>query len=59
MKRGRLLLLVLMLIGGSQFVGCGESKTELPTREKIQRQVERDAAMQAEEDRLEKEAAER
>jgi hypothetical protein len=59
MARGRLLLLVLTLIGGSQFVGCGKPKSELPTQEKIQQQLQRDADMRAEEDRLEREAAKR
>jgi hypothetical protein len=48
-----------MLIGGSRLVGCGKSKSELPTQDKIQQQLERDAAMRAEEDRLDREAGKR
>jgi hypothetical protein len=48
-----------MLIGGSQWVGCGGSKNELPSQEKIEQQLKRDAAMRAEEDRLEREAQQR
>ena len=59
MGRGRLLLLASILITGSQFVGCGGSKSELPTQEKIHQQLESDAAMRSEEDRLERETARR
>jgi hypothetical protein len=48
-----------MLIGETQLLGCGGSKSELPTQEKIQLQLERDAEMRAAEDRLEREAARR
>ena len=54
----RLHLLAWLVCGGALVAGCG-SKDELPSQEKIQQQLERDAAMRAEEDRLEKEAAQR
>jgi hypothetical protein len=59
MQRARLLFLALMVTGGALLFGCGGSQSELPTQEKIQQQLERDAAMRAEEDRLEREAAQK
>ena len=58
MRLFRLHLLAWLVCGGTLVAGCG-SNDELPTQEKIQQQLERDAAMRAEEDRLEKEAAQR
>ena len=52
----RLLLLSVALIMGPVLAGCGSSKQELPTQEKIQQQLKRDAEMRAEEDRSEKES---
>jgi hypothetical protein len=48
-------LTVLILAG--LLSGCGSPKQELPTQEKIQQQVKRDAAMRDAEDRLDKEKA--
>ena len=52
MRFGRLFLIAAVIIGG-----CGSPKSELPSKEKIQKQVEQDAARRAEEDRLEREQA--
>jgi hypothetical protein len=48
-----------MLIGGWQLQGCGKSKDELPSQEKIEQQLKRDAEMRAAEDSLEREASRR
>ena len=53
MQYPNLLLVIWLAVGGSLLVGCSSSKNELPTQEKIQQQLKRDAAMRAEEDRLE------
>jgi len=51
----RLVILALMLVAAAATVGCSSSKQELPSKEKIQQQLKRDAEMRAAEDRAEKE----
>ena len=51
----KLLLILWLAVSGSLFAGC-HTKNHLPTQEKIQQQLKRDAAMRAAEDRLEKES---
>jgi hypothetical protein len=51
----RVLLFMLLAFGAQLFSGCGSSKQELPTQEKIQQQLKRDAAMRDAEDQLDKE----
>ncbi|MEX0610543.1 MAG: hypothetical protein WD738_22290 [Pirellulales bacterium] len=53
------LVLIVWMCGGLLLTGCGSSKEELPSKEKIEQQLKRDAEMRAEEDRLEREAAKR
>jgi len=55
MPGGRLVLFSLLAFAGPVANGCGSLKQELPTQEKIQQQLKRDAAMRDAEDRLEKE----
>jgi len=59
MQLGRILLAFSMVVASGSVTGCGSSESELPSQEKIQQQLKRDADMRAEEDRLEKEAAKR
>jgi hypothetical protein len=59
MHPGRILLALTLVIGCLSITACGSSDGELPSQEKIQQQLKRDADMRAEEDRLEKEAAKR
>jgi hypothetical protein len=51
----RLVVLTLMLATASAPTGCSSSKQELPSKERIQQQLKRDAEMRDAEDRLEKE----
>jgi hypothetical protein len=44
-----------LVIAGLMAGGCGSPKQELPSQEKIQQQLKRDAAMREAEDRLDKE----
>jgi hypothetical protein len=46
---------MLLAFGAQLFSGCDSSKQELPTQEKIQQQLKRDAAMRDAEDQLDKE----
>jgi|1185.fasta_scaffold72481_2 hypothetical protein len=55
MRRRRLVLLTLLLAVGPIVNGCNSAKPELPSQEKIQQQLKRDAAMREAEDRFEKE----
>jgi hypothetical protein len=59
MHPGNILLAFSLVIGCVPVTGCGSSDSELPSQEKVQQQLKRDADMRAEEDRLEKEAAKR
>ena len=54
MPSWRLFFVLSVLFAGPMLAGCGSSEQELPTQEKIQQQLKRDAEMRAEEDRLEK-----
>ena len=56
MRISTFLLFSWMFLSGPLLTGCGSSQDELPPQERIQQQLERDAAMRAEEDRLEREA---
>jgi predicted component of type VI protein secretion system len=51
---GRTLIVALFLLASMS--GCGSQKAEPPSPEKIQQQVERDAAMRAAEDKAERES---
>ena len=59
MPFGKISLAAAIFLVGTLLNGCGTSQQELPSKEKIQQQLDRDAEMRAEEDRLEKEAARR
>ena len=53
----RLVVLTLMFAATTATAGCSTSKQDLPSKEKIQQQVKRNAEMRDAEDRAEKEAS--
>jgi hypothetical protein len=53
----RLVILALVLAPSVTTVGCSSSKQELPSKEKIQQQLKRNAEMRDAEDRAEKEGS--
>jgi hypothetical protein len=55
MRGSRFALIAILLLNLGLVAGCGSGKQELPTQERIQQQLKRDAAMREAEDRLEKE----
>ena len=54
MREARLVMLACLVVAMELAVGCGSSKHELPSQEKIQQQLKHDAAMREAEDRLDK-----
>lgn len=52
-RRARAALYCMWLVIGAILAGCNSSPSDLPTQDEIKRQLERDAAVRAEEDRLE------
>jgi hypothetical protein len=59
MHPAKILMIFALIISSGSVTGCGSSESELPSQEKIQQQLKRDADMRAEEDRLEREAVKR
>jgi len=53
MSRTGVILYWTWLAAGSILAGCGTTHDDLPTQDQVQQQLERDAAVRAEEDRLE------
>jgi hypothetical protein len=49
------MILLTLLGAGAAVGGCNSSKSELPSDDKIQQQLKRDAAMREAEDRVERE----
>ena len=54
MQAVRFLLFTILVIGVQFLTGCSSGNQELPSQEKIQQQLKRDADMREAEDRLEK-----
>jgi hypothetical protein len=54
MQAVRILLFTILVIGVQFLTGCSSRNQELPSQEKIQQQLKRDADMREAEDRLEK-----